>query len=317
MQLSAIRSLYTNNALSAQSVLANYPQLLTFTTTNYMQAAQTAFSNAVIDYMAASDFIQNRPTNVVRLFNYDKVSTTNEANFRSVLQDLLGSLSAMRVVTLDTNLTVNLGNHFNGVTPLRSLLPNFVGNGIVLGSFPDLTFGGIIGGLPQDKVESGLGTLVTMLPFGGTPSLAGNNVQLPFNTLKKHLYVLESSTNLTDWTMVNYFTATSSISVLADSVAAQQHFYRLRDDSKYLAFSGVVKDSNTGLPIAGAQVQGVYSGTSTYTDSQGKYYLNTAILVSSWGASEELVVSAAGYAAVSNWYDGNGLVSGIEIDLNP
>src|ERR1035441_3439381 len=168
-QLTAIRALYTNGNLSAQSMLTNYPQLLTFATTNDLQAARAAFTNAVNTYLTASSFIRARPTNQIRLFNYDQASATNEANFRSVLQDLESSLTGARVLKADTNLTVNLARQFTGGTTWRSLLPTFEGNAIEAGSFlypivvPDLTFGGVIGGLTQQQVEKFLNGRITIL----------------------------------------------------------------------------------------------------------------------------------------------------------
>jgi hypothetical protein len=92
-QLTAIRSLYTNRVLNAQRVLANYPQLLTFATTNDLQTARAVFSNAVNAYFRGSFLIRGRPVNQVRLFNYDEVSAQDEADFRLTLQDLKNSLA--------------------------------------------------------------------------------------------------------------------------------------------------------------------------------------------------------------------------------
>lgn len=159
-QLTDIHALYASQTLSVQSVLTNYPLLLTFTTTNDLQAARAAFTNAVNTYMTASAFIRARPTNEIRLFNYDQVSATNEATFRSVLQDLESSLSGALVLAADTNLTVNAATQFSGTTNWRSLLPSFQGNFINTGSFfnpvavPDPTFGGAIGGLTQGELET-------------------------------------------------------------------------------------------------------------------------------------------------------------------
>ena len=169
-QLTAIHALYTNNTLSIESLLASYPQLLTFATTNDLQAAKAAFTNAVNAYMIASAFISDRPTNEVRLFNYDKVSAQDELGFRYTLQDLENSLAGAQVLTINSNLTVNLGNQFDGSTTWRSLLPKFDGDTIELGSFPDLTFGGIISGLTSGDVEGLLSGSFQMSPVGSAPN---------------------------------------------------------------------------------------------------------------------------------------------------
>ena len=230
-QLTAVRALYTNGVLSASQMLADYPQLFTFSTTNDMLAARAAFTNAVNCYMTASAFIRARPDDEVRLFNYDKVSSNSETNFRSVLTDLENSLASAQVLSVKTNLTVDMANSFDGTTTFRSLLPQFQNNAIVLGSFPDLTFGGVIDGLKRGDVESYLSQYFLMLPFGNAPSVSGNALQLSFNTLKGHCYALEASTNFTDWQIVTNFTATCAVTILSDSGVniLPSRFYRLQE----------------------------------------------------------------------------------------
>lgn len=177
-QLTTIRTLYTNGNLSAQSVLTNYPQLLTFATTNDLLAARAAFTNAVNCYMIASAYIHARPANEVRLFNLDTNVAAGEAELRSVLQDLEDSLVEPQVLAADTNLTVNMATQFTGSTTWRSLLPVFDGNALEAGVnvnpmiVPDVTFGGLIAGLTQEEVENYLGKhfelLVTTLPSNFT-----------------------------------------------------------------------------------------------------------------------------------------------------
>jgi hypothetical protein len=317
-QLTAIRALQTNGILSASQVLANYPQLFTFATTNDLQAAQTAFTNAVNCYMKASTFIRNRPPGEVRLFNYDKVSAQGEGDFRLTLQDLENSLVLdPQILALDPDLTVDMTPQFSGSTTWRSLLPKFDGNAVELGSLPDETFGGLVYGLTLGDVEGALGKHLTMLPVGRAPSfLSGNALGITFTTLSGHNYVLEASTNLIDWQMTTNFTATDTDSTLIDMPKAgtSKRFYRLRDDSAFMVFSGVVSDHTTGLPIAGAQIYSDLDGTTTFTAANGQFYLRTST-PSSWGDGE-LSISAAGYSTVDNYYYGNGLVSGLQIYLS-
>jgi hypothetical protein len=316
-QVAALRALYTNGILSAQQVLSDYPQMFTFSTTNDLQAARTTFTNAVNTYMAASAFINTRPTNEVRLFNYNPASSKDEGNFRLVLQDLKNSLLIEpQILALDPNLIVDMSPQFDGSLNLRSLLPKFDGNSIELGSLPDLTVGGMVYGLTQEETESYLGDSFTMLPVGSAPELsASNTINLTFTTLRGHNYALEASTNLVVWQVVASFTAINSVSTIIDSQTLSRRFYRLRDDTGFMAFSGVVLDQNTGLPVAHAQVKSVYDGTATFTDSNGQFYLGTT-LPASWGG-DQLETSATGYTTMDNWYYGNGLLSGLEIYLAP
>ena len=316
-QLTALYSLYTNKAFSIERVLTDYPQLFTFATTNDLQAASAAFTNAVDTYLVASAFIRARPTNEIRLFNLDQNLAQYEADFSSVLQDLESSLAGARVLGLDTNLVVNLERQFDGSTTWRSLLPKFDGNAIELGSLPDLTFGGMIDGLTPEEIESFLGRRFTMLPVGSAPWLSDGMPELAFTTLRGHYYALEASTNLADWQVLADFTATNAVSVWLDSHAAamSMRFYRLRDNTGFLAFSGVVLDQNTELPVAGAQVRSLYDSATTFTDANGQFFLQTSLPVSWY--SDELEISATGYITIDNYYGGNGLVSGLEIYLSP
>jgi hypothetical protein len=316
-QLTAIRSLYTNGALSAEQVLSSYPQLFTFATTNDLQAARAAFTNAVNCYMSASAFIRNRPPGEVRLFNYDNESAKEEGDFRLTLQDLENSLVlGPQILAVDYDLAVDMTPQFSGSTTWRSLLPKFDGNAVELGSLPDETFGGLVYGLSLGEVEGYLGNYLTMLPVGRAPSfLSGNALGITFTTLSGHNYVLEASTNLLDWQMATNFTATDTDSTFVDmpNAGTSKRFYRLRDDTGFMAFSGVVLDQTTGLPIAAAQIYSDWDGTSTYTDANGQFYLRTS-LPSSWG-EDELTISATGYGTVNSYYGGIGLVSGLQIYL--
>jgi hypothetical protein len=316
-QLTALRALYTNQTLTAEKVLNDYPQLLTFATTNDLQNACVAFTNAVNTYFKASAFIRSRPTNEVRLFNYDQVSAQAEGDFRLVLQDLKNSLIVEpQILALDPDLLVDMTPQFTVGPTWRSMLPKFDGNAIELGSFPDLTFGGVIYGLPTEDTEGFLSKYFRMLPVGSAPELsASNTLNLAFTTLRGHYYVLEASTNLADWQMVAAFTASSAVSVLTDSQHGVKCFYRLRDDTGFMTFSGQVLDINTSLPIAGSQIYSIWDGTATFTDANGQFYLKTT-LPSSW-YEDELEISAPGYTTINRYYGGNGLVSGLQIYLSP
>lgn len=318
-QLSDLRALYTGGILSAGQVLADYPQLFTFATTNDLQSARAAFTNAVNCYLVASAFIRARPSGEVRLFNYDEVSATEEADFRLTLQNLEDSLTlGPQVLSLNANASVDLTPTFSGTTDLRSLLPKFDGNAIELGSLPDPTFGGAVDGLTRGDVESYLGNYLTMLPVGSAPAfLSANTVQIAFTTLNGHDYVLQTSTNLLDWELVTNFAADDAISALVypENKSSPQNYYRLRDDTGFMAFSGVVLDQNTGLPIPGALISSEYDGASTYANANGQFYLLTTLPADYYG--DDLIISANGYGAENEYFYGYGLVSGLQVYLSP
>jgi tetratricopeptide (TPR) repeat protein len=316
-QLTVIRALYTNGALSAGQVLSDYPQLFTFSTTNDLQAARSAFTNAVNCYMTASKFIRARPPSEVRLFNYDEAMAKSEAGFRLTLQDLKNSLEdGPQFLALDPDLMADMTTLFSGDTSWRNLLPKFDGNAIELGSLPDETFGGLIYGLTREDVESYLSDEFIMFPVGYAPLTSFGGTVLSFATLRRHYYALEASTNLVDWQVTTVFTASNAVSTLIDSQTASTRFYRLRDLTGFLAFAGIVIDQNTSLPIAGAEVHSLYDGTTAFTDANGLFLLITTLSVSSWGTWDELEISATGYTTIDNWYYGSGLVSGLQIYLS-
>ncbi len=146
-QLATLRSIVEAGSQTAEEFLRQRPNLFTFATTNDLNAARQAFSDGVTLYMNASGFIRNRPTNVTRLFNLDPEETQSEADFRTTIGDLLQSLNGAVALQLFPEYTVNLSNHFAGRLPPRGWLPQIAGNSIVAGTIPDMTFGGMVGGL--------------------------------------------------------------------------------------------------------------------------------------------------------------------------
>jgi len=69
------------------------------------------------------------------------------------------------VSTNGTNrVSIDLGNYFNGTTPLRSFLPEFRGNGVLLGSLTDPTLGGLVFGLNPNDIYLMLGKSFALLP---------------------------------------------------------------------------------------------------------------------------------------------------------
>jgi hypothetical protein len=200
---------------------------------------------------------------------------------------------------------------------LRGLLPRFDANAIDLGSLPDLTFGGMVDGLRQADIENFLSEHFTMLPVGNVPTIAGETASLTFSTLSGHYYVLESSTNLTRWEIDAHFTAVDVASSMVNPrpPGETERFYRLRDDTGLMTFAGIVLDQTTSNAIAGAQVASAWDGSSVLTDASGRFYLNTTLPSSYY--EDELTISAPGYTTVHDYFYGDGLVSGLAIQLSP
>src|SRR5207249_515418 len=126
--------------------------------------AKTAFSNGVTCYLAGSQSVRSRPTNTVRLFNFNGSRAEHEEHFRSVLTDLRTSLTNGPVtLAVDSDIMVYLPALFTGTHPIRSFLPQFRGDRFVLGTL-EPTLGGAVFGIEQEKWEKFLAKNLEAVP---------------------------------------------------------------------------------------------------------------------------------------------------------
>ena len=120
-----------------------------------LAASESALTNAIANYFAASAFIRARPASATnRLFELDANDAAKEAEFRTDLTNVLLSLNTP--TEFDTNKvssTIYAGAYFSGTHSLRSLMPQFNGDSYVNDSLPDYTFGGIFPYQPAYKTE--------------------------------------------------------------------------------------------------------------------------------------------------------------------
>ena len=159
IQLSSLTNLVESGGL--QSLFSHSTNLLKNASATDLPAARTAFQNAASLYMAGSQDIRARSSEVNWLINWDSEKNRDEEKFRLTLIDLTNSLTAP--VALDDSHTVNAGKFFSPTNTLRSWMPAWGKEGFILGSLPDPTFGGIVGGLTKTKVEDALGNLIAPL----------------------------------------------------------------------------------------------------------------------------------------------------------
>jgi hypothetical protein len=231
-QLAALRSLYDAGNLTIERIIRDYPLLLTFATTNDLFAAREAFSRTVDDYQGALAFIRSRPPVMTRLFNLDPHQTGDEANFRQTLLDLKASLNGPVVLTTDHQYTVHAARHFQNPQPWRSFLPHFLGDSVVLGSLPDLTFGGQIVGTTLDEVEEGISMVLSCVPvITHVEHFLEQAFQFYSRVVPDHGYVVQASSNLVTWQDLGAFIATDWVAGFGDpaGLATSQCFYRLVD----------------------------------------------------------------------------------------
>jgi len=164
LPLSELRAWVVDEQRSIEAFLAAHPQLLAFGSPADLAAAGAAIDAGVARYLEASTSIRNRLGTDRRLFSYDPEMADREEQFRQLLTDLRASLSSPKVLHTDTNLTASLGTALDTHHPLRSLLPEFHGNGVVLGRGMDETFGGILTGYSRGEIDEVLGQGLELVP---------------------------------------------------------------------------------------------------------------------------------------------------------
>ncbi|HTR41050.1 MAG TPA: Ig-like domain-containing protein, partial [Pseudomonadales bacterium] len=155
--LPKIVGLADTNGLTLQQILSTYPSLLTPHNTNDLIPSENALESAATFYFTASDFIRNdrSPDDTNDLITLGPDEAGSEANFRTVLSNVVSSLSApTQFDPSDPNSIVNLGPYLSGKTSVRTLVPQFNGNTYVHNSVPDYTFGGILPDEPPYKTEA-------------------------------------------------------------------------------------------------------------------------------------------------------------------
>jgi len=183
---SQFQSLKLAGTLNVQTVLSLYPSLLTLASPADLAASKVAFSNAIVQYLAASDFIRDaRAPGVTALFNLSDDETNDEAIFRDQLTNVLVSLNGPATFpatnfitsTVKDFVTLDASNYFAGTKTLRSLLPKFNGNSYVNNTLPDYSFGGILRNEPAYLIEEMLRKTVSTHAgiYAGDGGLSDNN----------------------------------------------------------------------------------------------------------------------------------------------
>jgi hypothetical protein len=142
--LSAIESISTNNALSIESVLRDYPELMTFSDISQLTTARTSLEASIDDYVQAMGIIRSRVPGKVHLFNLDSRDLLVEERFRQGMLDLKGSLDVAMVVNELPQITGNIGKLIDGSQSPRSLLPGFKENLPQADSVPSKTLNGVV-----------------------------------------------------------------------------------------------------------------------------------------------------------------------------
>lgn len=276
VQLTALRSLHTNDVLTMEKLLGDYPQLFTFATTNDLFQARQVFSTGAALYATASAIIRNRPPNVTRLFNYDEVEADAEADFRVALAQVNESLKGPVVLIDSPNATVNFGNHFSNPRSPRALLPEFSGNALIAGTLPDETFGGVLRGAARFEVERFLASdhYEELRPFPASAvrirglafasafivpqRIPDGSLRITLNALEGSLFVIQVSTNLQTWTDVASVVTHEGTVTFSEPVPlpSSPRYYRALDGVlDTVSVIGNVRSALTEQSIPGARVE--------------------------------------------------------------
>jgi hypothetical protein len=314
VQLTALRSFYTNAQFSAGGLVTAYPALFTFATTNDLKTARAAFTNGAGDYFAASQFMRNRPPGETRLFNLDSADTEKEQKFRTTLTDLENSLNG--VVTLEENaaFSVSMAPQFTGTHPPRSFFPQLHNQGFVVGTLPDVTFGGSVFGLAAENIEPFLARGLTPIPRIHTNvSVNGGSLQFAVDGLYGHGYVVQVSGDLSFWFDYGAFFALGSPYQYSDptSYLYPLGFYRVEDRTQNMPLPPNDNFASR-TPLTGLGIN-AYGYDANATIEPGEPGYGTASVWWTWTSpfTGQVVIDTAGSSGSQNLnvYTGSALGS--------
>ncbi len=322
VQLSALRSFYTNHQFDLGDLLASYPHLLTFASTTDLSAAKTAFTNAANHYLLASQFIRGRPWITPRLFNYNPEKANAEENFRLTLEDLVKSLKGSVTLQIDAHYSVFLPALFAGTHSPRSFLPEFRGANFLAETWGDPTFGGLVGGVSPSQLDTLLGRGAVPIPELLAPSgLPPHSLQFQILGVAGRGYVVQVSSNLVNWADYAAVGGLASNTPFMDqAVSSLSHrFYRVVDRTTNMPPPVNDKFANR------ASLQGSLPSATGYTFSatteNGEPGWSEYSIWYSWTAplNETVIVSPAGSAVSANVsvYTGSVLTNLTEVDYEP
>ncbi|MBI5772482.1 MAG: hypothetical protein HZA89_01920 [Verrucomicrobia bacterium] len=322
-QLSALRSLFADGRFDVQQMLMDYPQLLTFTSTNDLAKARTAFANFSDRYQQASDFLRQRPPGTTRLFNFVDNNSTGEPRFRQTVVDLKASLNSAIVLTDFTNFTFFAGSQFSGQHSFRSFLPRFAGPNMALGTLPDPTFGGVLVGRSRDEVE---GFILEETDFGKhIPTVAAmDDLQRPVGAQPFRFtirakpgkgYVVQSSTNLTQWQDAGAFVAVDRAVDFTEGAnnSTGRVFYRIVDRGSVPPPTNDYFTNRVTLTGSPVQALGYNVGASFFTESGEPGLSNGRSVWYSWTAPASgtftVKVATSGFNFAAGVYTGSAVNS--------
>jgi hypothetical protein len=165
VRLPEIYALFRTGALTAETVLSDYPALLTYTGVDQRVASKTAFQSANAAYQTGSNFIRNirsAAPGTEFVFSFDTKEAPAELRFRTRLAGISAALNGPTVIG---NQTINLLPALTTATQARSLLPGLSGNLAKPSTWPDATMAGVLPGGTQAILNQGAADAKLLYPF--------------------------------------------------------------------------------------------------------------------------------------------------------
>ena len=295
-----INDLYKADRLSIEKYLSVYPDALKSVNAETRSEALASLIQACYSYFAASDFIRIRPIKSERLFSFDADSLKAEENFYSDVARLRSSLESPTLVSSASNESVYIGPVFDPDFSIRNLIPKFRDNNIVLGSWPDRSFRGIVKERPESEVLEILSPILpsdTETRIGVSHKIEpivmlGNSLKIGVPASPGFVFSVEKTENLKDWVIVtNIISGSSNIALIeAAPSTSKTIFYRFRNLNNSGICHGVVSMAKTGKPVQNASVcvSGMGITRCVNTDDFGRFVLvsNETYEYDSWWSVE-------------------------------
>jgi hypothetical protein len=324
------RSIIATNDWSLESILLKFPTLLTDSTNIKRADSKAALIRSCEYYLEGSELIRGRIDGLAYLFTFDSTDRSAESRFYNTVTAVYSSLEKPAQLPYAGSDRIYLAPLFEDKYLIRDLLPLISSNSILIGSWPDLSFGNIVSPKSESDIVLGLKRVsrlfndehINPIRFQTKLSVSygpGGPVYV-FGSVLGLVHGFEWSTNLVTWDSVvfpgkNKFFMMGQQSEIGPFVSVPErpqldgtflwkgNFYvRLVDAARRVVCYGIVCDKRTQRPIPGAKVIFIGHGKtiSGLSDSDGFYCLD-------WGCdySQDLagqfIVDAVGYLRWSEY----------------
>lgn len=280
-----INDQYKADRLSIEKYLSAYPEALKTVNAETRSEALASLIQACYSYFAASEFIRLRPLKSERLFSFDADSLETEENFYSDVARFRSALESPTLLSSTSSESVYLGPVFDPIFSIRNLLPEFRDDNIVLGSWPDRSFLGIVKERSESEVFDILSPILpsdSEIRIGASHKIEpivmlGNTVKIGVPASPGFVFSVEKTENLKDWIVVtNIISGDSKIALTeAAPMTTKTIFYRFKNLNDSGICHGVVSMAKTGKLVQNASVcvSGMGFTKCVNTDDSGRFVL--------------------------------------------